>query len=350
MTGPVDRDRVRAADPAGILDAFLSLPRQLAASYEAAREMDREPFAPATVTFCGMGGSAAAGDALAAAYGTPLVVPVSVHRGYLLPAHCGRGDLVVCLSYSGSTEETLAAHAEAVRRGCRVAVVCAGGELAARAEADGALLALVPEGLQPRAALGHLTGAALGALSALGVISDPGDEVNDLVADLGALVGELAAEAGGGEAAAVAGWIGDRMPVVWGSEGLAEPAAWRWKCAFNENAKLPSFASSLPELDHHEVAGWSEGRGAAFALVVLRHGREHPSVGPRVRATLEAVAPSGLEAREVRARGRSPLAVVLSLMLLGDAASAYHAVARGVDPTPIEAIARVKARLAAGTG
>jgi glucose/mannose-6-phosphate isomerase len=347
VTGPLDAERVAAGDPGGILDAFLSMPQQLVASYRSARGLDVEPFAPATVTFCGMGGSAAAGDALTAALGDRLLAPVTTHRGYVLPAHCGRGDLVVCLSYSGNTEETLAAYAEALRRGCRVAAVCAGGELAERAQADGEPVARVPGGLQPRAALGHLTGAALGSLASLGVIPDPEDEVEELRRPLEALAEELSPERGGGEAAAMAEWIGDRVPVVWGSEGPAEPAAWRWKCAFNENAKMPAFASSLPELDHHEVAGWSEGRGSAFAVVALRHEGEHPSVGPRLRASLEEVASSGLQAREIRARGPGPLTAVLSLMLLGDATSAYHAVARGVDPTPIEAIDRLKARLAA---
>ena len=53
--------------------------------------------------------------------------------------------------------------------------------------------------------------------------------------------------------------IGDRVPVVWGAEGIGAVAATRWKWQFNENAKVPAFASALPELDHNEVVGWSAG-------------------------------------------------------------------------------------------
>jgi glucose/mannose-6-phosphate isomerase len=346
-----DPAAIRAADPARMLDAFLSLPQQMAASYESARGVDADAFAPTSVTFCGMGGSGAAGDVLTAAYQERLLIPIGSHRGYAMPGHCGPGDLVVCLSYSGNTDETLAAHDEAIARGCRIVAVCAGGELEARGKSGRTVVYGVPEGLpMPRAALGHLTGAALGALASLDIVPEPAPQVEEAGRALVGQAEELTLEAGGGEGAQLAGWIGDRVPIVWGSEGLAEPAAWRWKCAFNENAKLPAFASSLPELDHHEVAGWSPGRGEGFALVVLRHEGEHPSVEPRLRATLEAVAPSGLEAREVRARGRSPLARVLSLMLLGDVTSTYHALSRGIDPAPIEAIDRVKARLAEGAG
>lgn len=351
MSGVPDPAAIRAADPEGMLDAFLSLPDQLAAAYDAARSVDAAPFAPASLTFCGMGGSAAAGDVVVAAYGDRLRIPVMAHRGYGLPGHCGPGDLVVCLSYSGNTEETLAAHDEAVARGCPTVAICAGGELAARGEAGRTIVYPVPGGVpMPRAALGHLAGTALGALATLGVLPEPAPNLEEARRALAAQAEELVPEAGGGEAAELAAWVGERTAVVWGSQGLSAPAAWRWKCAFNENAKVPAFAASLPELNHHEVAGWSPGRGERFALVVLRHEGEHPSVEPRVRATLEAVGASGLEAREVRARGRSALARVMSLMLAGDAASTYHALLGGVDPAPIDAIARVKSRLAEWSG
>src|SRR3972149_3902 len=70
--------------------------------------------------------------------------------------------------------------------------------------------------------------------------------------------------------------IGERVPVIWGAEGIAAVAAARWKTQCNENAKVPAFAAALPELDHNEVVGWSQGRGEGFFLVALRHGGEHP--------------------------------------------------------------------------
>jgi glucose/mannose-6-phosphate isomerase len=188
------------------------------------------------------------------------------------------------------------------------------------------------------------------AVLASAKVVDPGEDL----ARASAVLAELAADLGPAvpehpnEAKAVARWLGERIPVIWGSEGVSEAAAWRWKCAFNENAEVPAFSSALPELDHHEVVGWAEGRGTSFALLVLREEGEHRSVGPRIAATLEEVAASGIVWREVWGRGDTPLSRALSLMLLGDTASAYHALGRGVDPAPIEAIARLKARLEGG--
>jgi glucose/mannose-6-phosphate isomerase len=341
-----DEEALRAADPEGLLDSYLRTGEQLLTAYQAAAEQVPPIRGAASVTFCAMGGSATAGDVVVGAYGTSLPVPAGTVRGYRLPAHCGPDDVVVCVSYSGNTEETLATYAEAVARGCRVIVVASGGQLVERAASDGVPAAIVPPGLpQPRAALGALVGAALGALRGL----VPAEE------EIDAAAGSVSSEAerlGPGidsprnPAKGIVIWLSDRIPIVWGSEGVTEAAAFRWKAAFNENAKIPAFAAALPELDHHEVAGWSEGWGGGFRLIVLRHEDEHETVGPRLQATLEAMDGSGLETREVPAPAGPTIGAAISLMMLGDCASAYHALARGIDPAPIAAIARVKARLA----
>lgn len=302
-----------------------------------------------SVALCAMGGSAVAGDLAAAAYRDRAAVPMATVRGYRLPAWCrGPRSLVVCASYSGDTEETVSVYGEATRRGCRVVAVSSGGELEERAALDGVpVVPVEPRGPMPRAALGSLAGAVLGVLEAAGVVGPVASEVEEAASTLAALAERLApgVPVAQNPAKAVARWVGDRVPVIWGSEGVAEVAAWRWKTAFNENAKVPAFASALPELDHHEVQGWSAGRGEGFGVIVLRHEGEEPHVGPRVGATVAAVTGSGVDVREVSAPGSTPLAAGLALMLVGDCAAAYHALARGVDPTPIPAITGLKERL-----
>lgn len=302
--------------------------------------------------FCGMGGSAAAGDLVSAAYADDAPVPLVVRRGYSLPAWVGRDTVVFCLSYSGDTEETLSAYKEAASRGAHTVAICAGGELAAQAARSGDPHLPVPgDAPQPRAALGSLTGATIGALVSEGVLEDAGDQVDQAVADLHEQQERLGIDTRTerNRSKQIAAFVGSRIPVIWGSEGVSWAAAWRWKCAFNENAKIPAFASALPELDHHEVVGWTKGHADAFCLVVLREPGEHPSVQARLDATLPEIRAADMEVLEVRAEaGRSPLARGLELMLAGDVASAYHAIERGIDPAPIDAIARVKARLAKG--
>ena len=342
-----DAAALQAGDPQGMLDAFADTGRQLREAYAAARSSPI-PFAGEVrgVVICAMGGSAVAGDVAAASFGDRAGIPMVTLRGYGVPRGYGDEHLVLCVSYSGDTEETISAFGQARARGCTAVVVCGGGALAAAArEADLPAVLIPTDAPVPRAGLGSLVGGVLGALVAAGALSGVDEEVEAAAASLDRLAEELGPEVPRNEAKEVAEWVGERIPVTWGSEGVSAAAAWRWKTAFNENAEVPAFASMLPELDHHEVVGWTAKRGEGFCLLILREPGEHERVQARLDATLELVADSGLEWREVAARGETPLARCLSLALVGDMASAYHALARGIDPASMDALVRIKERL-----
>jgi glucose/mannose-6-phosphate isomerase len=347
-----DESAIRRSDPRGMLDAFRSTGAQLASAYRSARS-SATPLAGdvRSVTVCAMGGSAAAGDLAAAAFADRIRIPMLVLRGYRVPAGYGPDDLVLCVSYSGDTEETVAANASARERGCRTIAVSGGGELARAAErAELPSVAIPADAPVPRAGLGALVGGIVGVLVDAGVLSDADADVDAAVAAVDKAAADLGPDASGNEAVDLAEWIGDRIPLIWGSEGVSGAAAWRWKTAFNENAEIPSFASSLPELDHHEVVGWTAGRGDGFRLVVLREDDEHPSVPLRLEATLREIEDAGLASREVRARGATPLARAMSLALIGDLASTYHALLRGIDPAAMRSLERIKQRLSEARG
>jgi glucose/mannose-6-phosphate isomerase len=181
----------------------------------------------------------------------------------------------------------------------------------------------------------------------MGLVPPVVEDLDEAVGILEGLSRELdpAVPAGENAAKGFAAWIGNRVPVVWGAEGIGSVAAVRWKTELNENAKTPAFASSLPELDHNEVVGWSPGTGEGFVVVALRHRGEEPDVAARFPVSVELAEEAGVKTREVWARGESPLARVLSLVMLGGATSIYLGLARGFDPAPIEAIDRLKRML-----
>lgn len=343
---------LRVADPGGMLGLVAGLGKQLGEGYAAGRRAANLPELErlASIAVCGMGGSGIVGDVLKVVGAERFPVPVAAIKGYQLPAFCGRETLVVAVSYSGETEETLAAYAQAVAAGCRVVTITSGGRLAALAHADGVPHVAIPDHVPaPRAALGYLIGASTGVLEAVGLLPDAGPELLGASGPLEKLAAELGPDQPATEnrAKSLARWLQGRTPVVWGSEGLAEAAALRWKTQFNENAKVPAFHAVLPELDHNEIEGWSEQAGTGYALIVLRHPGEHPRIGRRVQATLEAIAGSGLECREAFAEGSTPMDVLFSLILLGDFVTTYAAILRGVDPLPVQVLSRLKERLRA---
>jgi glucose/mannose-6-phosphate isomerase len=200
----------------------------------------------------------------------------------------------------------------------------------------------------PRAAFGFLTLGVLGALEVMGLVPAIPDDLDEAEKLMREVLEESGPDVPGDRnpAKGLARSIGDRVPVVWGAEGIGAVAAIRWKTQFNENAKVPAFASAIPELDHNEVVGWSPGRGEAFSLIGLRHEGEPPDVVARFPLSIEIVRSSGATVHEVRGRGGAALARLLTLTLQGDLVSTYLGIARGEDPSQIEAIAGLKRALA----
>jgi glucose/mannose-6-phosphate isomerase len=341
---------VRAADPSGMLDAVAGLPAHVREAYANGRAVTDLPDldGATAVVFCGMGGSAVAGDVLKGAFRDRLGLPVDVNRSPSLPEFAGPATLVVVSSYSGTTAETLSSFRQAAERGCRVIAVTSGGELGQECASRGFAAVHVPGGSQPRAAVGHLTFAALGALEAAGLLPPIGADVDEAGDELETLVEELGPEVPTKEnpAKRLAVWLGDRVPVIWGGEGVPAVAAMRWKTQMNENGKVPAFASAMSELDHNEVVGWTSPFGGRFSVIGLRDDAELSGYAPRFPLSADIVREVGATYDEVRSRGRSSLARLFSLVIVGDFTSCYVALRRGVDPTPVAVIDRLKAALA----
>jgi glucose/mannose-6-phosphate isomerase len=300
------------------------------------------------VVFCGMGGSAVAGDVLRSVFRERLGVPVEVNRSPELPEHAGPHSLVLVSSYSGNTSETLGAFREATKRGCRAIVVTSGGSIADEADEAGVPIVRVPGGFQPRAALGWLAFTALGALEAAGLLPPLAEDVAEAAGEIDARAAACgpATPSRDNPAKRLAEQIGERIPVVWGAEGIGAAAAARWKTQFNENGKVPAWWASMSELDHNEVVGWTQPFGRAHAVIALRHEAEDPDIAARFPLSLQIAADAGADTHEVWATGRSALARLMSLISLGDFTSAYVAIRKGVDPTPVDVIQRLKAALA----
>jgi len=346
-----DPARRAELDPGEHLRHLGGLGGQLRRGYAAGREAAGVPSGSdaSAVVVCGMGGSGVAADVLRGLYAERVAVPLVAAKGYRLPAFAGRDTVVVAVSFSGNTEETLSAYREAVERGCRAIAVSCGGALEDLARTKDLAHVRPPSDVpMPRMAIGDLSSSVVGVLEAAGVLPAAAVEV-DQAADV---VDEVAARVapdrplGDNVAKDLAAWIGGRTPVVWGSEGLAEAPAARFRTQVNENAKAPAMSSWLPELDHNEIEGWSAGTGGGHALVMLRHQLEHARVGDRFAATLAAIEPAGLEHRELHAFGAHPFEVLFSLVTLVDFTATYLALLQGVDPTPIPVLSSLKERLA----
>jgi glucose/mannose-6-phosphate isomerase len=347
VSGAPDRAAIEAADPQGMLGDVLAQPLQLGdALWRAQSASIPRRDRPGGLVVCGMGGSAIGGDLATAALGDRATRPITTVRNYGLESWAGPDSLVLCASYSGNTEETLACFDAAGAAGAGRVALTTGGKLAEAAREEGVPVIGVPAGMQPRAAVLYMTIGALECAALCGAAPGLHSEIDTATALLERLAGEWGPDAGDdAEPKAIARALQGSVPVVHGA-GPTAAVARRWRTQLNENAKAAAFATELPEANHNEICGWERGRRTApLSAVLLEDADQHPRLHKRLELTAAQVERAGAPAIRVEAHGDSRLERVLSLVLLGDLMSVYLAVLEGVDPTPVEAIDRFKAAL-----
>jgi glucose/mannose-6-phosphate isomerase len=304
---------------------------------------------PRAVVVTGMGGSGIAGHVLQAAAGPECPIPVERVRGWSLPAWVGADDLVLAVSSSGKTAETLSCARAALARGARMVVVAGAGsplvDLAVEADVP---WVLVPDGRPPRANLWALSVPLLVAAHDIGIIDAPAEELG-VVADL---LDDLAARCGPDQplrsnpAKQLAADLAGSLPMIWGSSDLAGIAAYRLLCQLAENAKYPAVNGVLPEALHNQVVTFAaSGTGTQpIRLLLMRDSVEDPRVTTSAANAAELAGEFGVKVSSLVATGSHPLERMASLCAIGDFASVYLGLLYGVDPTPITPIQTLKAR------
>ena len=305
-----------------------------------------------SIVVLGMGGSGVSGDVIRAIVEPRLAVPFRVIKTYgPLPEWVGRNTLVFAVSYSGSTEETVAALEEAHQRGARAIAISSGGPLADMAREYGLAHVRIPTGLQPRASLGYLTLPILAVLVQIGLVPDMQSDVDEAVQVLSDIASRCHRKRPQDEnpAKQLARRLHGHIPVVYGGAGLGATAAYRFKCDLNEYGKTPAFWHELPELDHNEIVGWNQLSDVTkqnFVVVMLRDPADHERVQIRFEITRKLIEGNVAEVIEVPAEGQSPAARLLSLILITQLSAIYLGLGYEVDPGPVAVIQKLKSELA----
>ncbi len=348
----LDRAAVAAVDSESLLSDVEAQPHQLEDALwrvESAAIATKER--PGGLLVCGMGGSAIGADLAAAAVGRRARAQLQTVRGYGLPPGAPADALVLCASYSGETEEVLASVAEAGAAGMERVVITTGGRLAAAARAERVPVIGVPAGMQPRAAVAYMLVGALECAALCGAAPSLRAEVESASAQLVRLAVDWGPDAPEDALPKrLARLLKGRVPVIYGA-GATESAALRWKNQINENAQLLAISAALPEADHNELVGW-EGASecAPFAAVFLDDAGADRRLRRRLELTAAEVGGQASALEQVPSFGETALERVTAAVMLGDFTSIYLAVLRGVNPTPVEAIERLKRALVDDAG
>ncbi|WP_422443602.1 bifunctional phosphoglucose/phosphomannose isomerase [Thermoanaerobacterium sp. DL9XJH110] len=346
-----DLPRIRELDKGGMLDLIYRLPDHCEEALKIAGESVRglRFHNIVNVVITGLGGSAIGGDLVRMIIQDKATVPIIVNRDYNLPAFVDEKTLVIASSYSGNTEETLAAYDEAVKKKAKVVVITTGGELKKKALSGEVPVITIPGGLPPRAALGYSFFPLLVVLEEQGIVSrryfDAGGVIRLLRETREHLRPEIPEK--DNPAKQLARKLFGRLPIIYGSSGTTEVVAVRWKGQFNENAKHPAYHNVFPELNHNEIMGFEGDKSLlrVMEIVILRSPDENERINRRIQITLDLIKERVSGVTEIWPRGETPLERMWYQIMFGDYVSAYLAILNQKDPTEIGSINILKERL-----
>ena len=329
-----------AGDMAGFTRRFVD-DLEAAMSMDAGIEADSDW---SGVICLGMGGSGAGGRFLKSLADSEGGLPFVVWSDYGLPSWWGPDWLVLATSYSGDTEETLDGVRMALESGGTVIGVSSGGQLSEMLEdGDECALLSVPPGQAPRSAFGHIFGAQLAASWALGLLPSPSaDEISEMLGRLRAASSRADLVGGDSMSDTMARSMLDREIGIASPSELA-PAGYRFTCQVNENSDGFANSSDVPEMNHNEIVAWAS-EGSSRALVALTCEGVHPRTHARMAWMLDNIESEVVW--RIECEGESLLERLLYAAHVTDWVSIAMALAKGVDPSDMDAIDSLKAHLA----
>lgn len=338
-------------DSSGMLNHLKHFPQQCDNAWHQAMSFKiPDNYANVTrVVILGMGGSAIGGEILSDLAMRESTIPIWVHRDFDLPAFVDDKTLVIAISYSGNTEETLSGFNKLMQTPAKKMVLTAGGRLAELAGERNLPLALIDYRAPPRAAFPFMFSWLLGILYRLGVLNEETADVRRSVPLLEKMVPELdvSVPTGSNRAKQLATELNGNLAVIYGA-GILSGVARRWKTQLNENSKSWAFCEVFPELLHNAVVGYKfpASKHRDVLLVLLRSNLLHPRILVQYQAVIEVLAENGISYKMIDASGESVLTQILSAILLGDFVSYYLSVLCRTDPGPVDAIDYIKKYLA----
>jgi glucose/mannose-6-phosphate isomerase len=346
-----NQEQIKGIDRKGMLETVAEIPEMLLDAASLSNKISVPAFDGIRhIVFAGMGGSAISGDIASDLLRDKVKLPFSVNRSYRIPSFVDQATLFFAVSYSGNTEETLAATGEAAKRGAKIVCVTSGGKLKDIAEKKGYPLCAVPTGFQPRAALPYLLIPILKVLGELGFPVGGDEEIAETVRLLQKLKKDCGPSAPlrSNPAKQLAAKLPGKIPMVFAVAESSASAGLRLKTQLNENSKVTAVFNIFPELNHNEIVNLSALKhgGHNFCLVFLRSEGDHERVAKRMEITKSLIGTELGGVNEIWAKGKSAFCKILSLIYFGDLVSVYLALLQGVDPTEVEIITRLKRELA----
>jgi glucose/mannose-6-phosphate isomerase len=324
-----------------MIEIIDDLPQQIEEAVELGSAADFEFKGIKNVCIGGMGGSSIGGELLCNIGAKYSKIPFFIVRDYNLPRFVNSKTLMIVVSYSGNTEETLSLMDQA-RGKAKVLCISSNGVVGDRAKEENLPFISVPKGYPPRGAIAYLFFPVLEVLRKSGIIKVKKDDIDEVI---GVLSDNR--ETAKVWAEEVSGRLKEKLPFIYSIYDFSGVAK-RWCTQINENSKSLAHFAVFSELNHNEIVGWENPKEILkrIFIFILRDRDEKEKIKKRIEITTELIKEFAGEVMDVYSEGKSQLAKFFSLIQKGDYLSFYLARNYKVDPLPVKKIQELKRRLA----
>ena len=327
-----------------------SLPKQIKDTWAKAKNFIVSPgfIKVNKVLICGMGGSGMVGHILKEFSKNQTKIPFFVHQDYQIPKYVDDKTLVIAISHSGNTEETLDAVKSALDQNGKVIAISTGGELEKMSTKYKFPIFLYLAAGETRTNIGNLLVAALGILKKIGIMRDIVDnDIDEVVVHLDNWLKKINKDVpqSNNFAKDIANYLFNKTPVIWGAYPL-QSIATRWKNDFSENSKTISYCEAIPELNHNSTSGLHFPESKNIFVIILQSKYIHPRNLKRIKISQNILEDNNIPYKIIQLEPTGHiLSEILCYVLLGEFVSYYLAILHDQNPKEIPEVDFIKEKL-----
>jgi glucose/mannose-6-phosphate isomerase len=292
------------------------------------------------IVFAGMGGSGAIGELFASIL-SKTNIHVSLVKGYLLPKTVDENTLVVTISVSGNTVETLTVLDSAHKLDCNVIAFSSGGKIEQYCIKNQINYKKIESIHSPRASFVKFTFSILKILSPIIPITK--QEITKSIESLENLSQKISSDnlSETNTSLKLANFISG-IPLIYYPYGL-QSSATRFKSSIQENAKTHIIIEDVVEASHNGIVAWE--KLSIVQPILLRGYDDYIKTKDRFEIIKEFFDKNNIKYKEITSVPGNILTKTMTLIYFLDYVSLYRAILSEIDPSPVLSIDFLKSRI-----
>ncbi len=292
------------------------------------------------IVFGGMGGSGAIGDMFASIL-SKTKIHVNVVKGYVLPETVNSNTLVIVVSVSGNTAETLSLLKSAKKINAKIIAFSSGGKIQEYCVKNNIKFILVTKFHSPRATFPSFLYTMLKVLYQTLKIKE--ENIIKSIEELEIIQRKISSLnlTENNMSLNLAKSI-KSIPIIYYPYGL-QSASIRFKNSLQENSKMHAASEDVIEASHNGIVSWE--KRSDVMPILIRGSEDHIKTKERYEILKKFFLENKIEYQEIFSVEGNILSKLITLIYLLDYATIYKAVIDNIDPSPVNAINFIKNEL-----